>query len=340
MLRALLIAAFTVFLIPLLAAGDDASASDDVEEFFPPEPDPFVGDYVGRWGPEEDVNPNIAAQVIAHGNDRYRIIIKNKLDMRCPSIVDVEVFADDGKLTFEDGLYHGETDGQTFTGGRGSRGARTFSMTRWTRQPPSLGMEPPENAVVLFDGSNLDAWEAADHWTITEDGALIVSPDAEDYLRTKDKWTDLRLHIEFRLPFMPRARGQQRGNSGVFLHDTYEVQVLDSYGLEGYYNECGALYKLSAPHVNACAPPLEWQTYDIIYDAPAYDATGRLQENGRMTVYHNGVLIHSNQELKWITAWKEVERQSPPPREPGPISLQSHDNYIQFRNIWAVDLSE
>jgi len=139
---------------------------------------------------------------------------------------------------------------------------------------------------------------------------------------------------------MPSARGQQRGNSGVFFQSTYEVQILDSYGLEGYYNECGALYKVAAPKVNACAPPLQWQTYDIIYRAPRHDANGKLVEFPRMTVRHNGVLIHNDQEMPWRTDWKEEGRLKPAPTEPGNIKMQAHGNYVQFRNIWAVDLAD
>lgn len=114
--------------------------------------------------------------------------------------------------------------------------------------------------------------------------------------------------------------------------------MLDSFGLEGYYNECGGLYKVAAPLVNACLPPLEWQTYDITYRAPRYDDAGKLVENPRITVYQNGVLIQKDTEIPWITAWKEVERLAPPPKDAGPIKLQGHGNYVQYRNIWVVDM--
>lgn len=312
-----------------------AFAAPTAAEMFPDQPDPFVGDYVGRWDPSEEVNPELAAQIIALGRDTYRIRLVNKLDMRCPIIAEAEVKPKGGKLAFKDGALQGETDGHAFTG---ARGKRSFSMARVDRQSPTLGATPPANAVVLFDGSNLDAWTGTEGWVV-ENGVLMVTPDGK-YLTTKETWRDVQLHIEFRLPFMPNSRGQGRGNSGVFLQDKYEVQVLDSYGLEGYYDECGALYKLSAPHVNACYPPLAWQTYDITYRAPRHDENGNLLENGRMTVLHNGVLIHNDQELKWLTEWKEEGRLKPAPREPGPIKLQGHDNYVQFRNIWLVDLAE
>jgi hypothetical protein len=317
----------------LLTSAVYAHAAASAADMFPEQPDPFMGDYVGRWDPSEEVNPELAAQIIPLGRDNYRIRLVNKLDMRCPPLVQVEVSPNRGKLEFKEGSLHGSTDGTTFTGGRGTR---TFSMIRVDRQSPNAGLAPPEGAIVLFDGSNLDAWTGTDGWLL-QDGVLMVTPDGK-YLESKGKWRDIQLHVEFRLPYMPLARGQGRGNSGVFVQDAYEVQVLDSFGLEGYYDECGALYKLSAPHVNACFPPLAWQTYDITYRAPRHDAAGTLLENGRMTVYHNGVLIHHEQELKWRTEWKEEGRLKPPPREPGAVKLQGHDNFVQFRNIWLVDL--
>ena len=168
---------------------------------------------------------------------------------------------------------------------------------------------------------------------------MMVTPKAK-YIQSKQSFSDIDMHIEFRNSFMPKSRGQQRSNSGVFLQDAYEVQVLDSYGLEGYYDECGALYKVAAPMVNACSPPLQWQTYDIEYRAPRFDGAGNLKENARITVRHNGKLIHNDQELWWITAWTEEERLGPAPRQPGHIQLQSHGNYVQFRNIWVVDRSK
>jgi len=323
--------------VVVLACAPAVWAQRTAEAVFPEERDPFVGEYVGRWSADVEVNPNIAAQIISLGRGDYRVIVKNKLDMRCPPWADVEVEPKDGKLIIDAPGLQGETDGQSFTGDDG-RGESTFTMERVERLSPTLGAEPPEGATVLFDGSNFDAWTGTEHWELVDGDAMMVTPKA-DYLVSKGAWKDITLHIEFRTPWMPKSRGQQRGNSGVFIQDEYEVQVLDSFGLEGFYNECGALYKLSAPHVNACRPPLQWQTYDIEYTAPRYNEAGELEENGYMTVYHNGVLIHNEQELKWITAWKEVERHAPPPREPGHIKLQAHNDFVQFRNIWLVDRS-
>ena len=314
--------------LPLMAC------AESYETYFPGTPDPLMGNYEGRWSEEEDVDPEISAQVIPLGDGLYRIILAAKLHLRYPPLLSVEVEAREGALSFSRAGLYGETDGETFTGGA-APGTKTFSMKKVRLSSPTLGAAPPEGAVVLYDGTGLDAWEPSEGWEILEDGTLMVTPKGKDLLSTQ-QFKDVRLHVEFRLPYMPRARGQQRGNSGVFVQDVYEVQVLDSYGLEGYLNECGALYKVSPPRVNACYPPLDWQTYDIDFRAARFDANGEVTEYPRITVHHNGILIQHAIPLPWITAWKEKDRLQPPPSGPGPIRLQAHNNYVQFRNIWLA----
>jgi hypothetical protein len=303
-------------------------------DHFPTTPDPLVGDYAGRWTEDEEVDPAITAQVIALGGDRYHVILAAKLAMRCPPKLAIDVKAVNGKITFDEDGMKGVCDGTTFTGGKRA-GNSAFSMTKLNTVSPTLGKAAPEGAIALFDGTGLDHWNGTEGWDIVDSGTLMVTPKGK-YLETKEHFGDLEMHIEFRLPFMPTARGQQRGNSGVFIYGEYETQVLDSYGLPGYYDECGGLYKLAAPLVNACLPPLAWQTYDINFRAPRYGADGKVTENARITVYQNGVLIQDDVELKWITAWKEKERLAPPPAGPGPIKLQGHNNYVQYRNIWVL----
>ena len=151
---------------------------------------------------------------------------------------------------------------------------------------------------------------------------------------SKRTFTDHKLHVEFRTPFEPKKRGQGRGNSGVYLQGRYEVQVLDSYGLEGRSNECGGVYGVGAPRVNMCAPPLQWQTYDITFTAPRFDQGGKLLKHARMTVVHNGVLIHDNVEVPRPTTacWDRNIT------EPGGLHLQDHGNRVRYRNIWAVEV--
>jgi hypothetical protein len=168
-------------------------------------------------------------------------------------------------------------------------------------------------------------------WRIVDDAMEIKAGTGS--IVTKDTFTDFKLHIEFRTPFMPAARGQGRGNSGVYLQGRYEIQVLDSYGLEGVDNECGGIYKVGAPLVNMCYPPMCWQTYDIDFSAPQFDAGGTMTRGARVTAVHNGVTIHRDLEIRSPTGGALDNNVS----EPGGIYLQDHGNPVQFRNIWVVE---
>ena len=191
------------------------------------------------------------------------------------------------------------------------------------RQSPTLGAKPPEGAIVLFDGSSTDAWEGGE----IIDGQWLGAQN----IATKEKFGDHSLHIEFQTPFMPTSRGQGRGNSGVYLQSRYEVQVLDSFGLEGKNNECGGIYSISEPIVNMCFPPLVWQTYDVDFTAARYDDSGKKTKNARATVKHNGVVIHDDLELTHGTPGRHAEGP-----EPDGLFLQNHGNPVIFRNIWVV----
>ena len=151
---------------------------------------------------------------------------------------------------------------------------------------------------------------------------------------TREKFSSFKLHLEFRTPLMPKERGQGRGNSGVYLQGRYEVQVLDSFGLEGKDNECGGIYKIAAPKVNACLPPLEWQTYDITFYAPKFDANGEKQANAKLTVLHNGIAIHENLEIPVMTGGALDSNID----QSGPLMLQDHSDPVQYRNIWLLPL--
>jgi hypothetical protein len=194
------------------------------------------------------------------------------------------------------------------------------------RKSPTLGKEPPAGAVVLFDGTNADNFK---NGRMTEDGLL------EQGCTSKRTFGSHRLHIEFRLPYQPHDRGQGRGNSGLYLQGRYEVQMLDSFGLEGKQNECGGVYSVSAPRLNMCFPPLSWQTYDVDYRAAKYDENGKLLSNPRMTVEHNGVTIHEDLELPGERNTTAAPVRAGP--EAGPVYLQDHGNPVRYRNIWVVE---
>ncbi len=195
------------------------------------------------------------------------------------------------------------------------------------RTSKTMGAKPPEGAVVLFDGTNADAFN---NGRIVEEDLLAASN-----CESKRKFGDHTLHIEFRTPFMPAARGQGRGNSGVYAQGRYEVQVLDSFGLKGENNECGGIYQIAEPDVNMCFPPLSWQTYDIDFTAARYGDDGKKTANARITVRHNGVVIHDDLELPHGTPGYHEEG-------PGPdvLFLQDHGNPVAFRNIWVVEKKE
>jgi hypothetical protein len=189
---------------------------------------------------------------------------------------------------------------------------------------------PPSDAVVLFGGENLDAWEDGDKWEIA-DG---VATAAKGGIATKEKFGDCQLHVEFATPAEVKGKGQGRGNSGIYLMGRYEVQVLDSYGNETYFDgQCGAIYKQQPPMVNACRKPGEWQSYDILFTAPRFAEDGSVLSPAYVTVLHNGVLLHNHLELQGGTSFTE------PPKytrhgEKEPISIQFHGNPVRFRNIW------
>lgn len=191
------------------------------------------------------------------------------------------------------------------------------------RSSPTMGAPPPSGAIVLFDGKTTEHLKNA---KVTPDGLLMVGAE------TKEAFRDYTLHVEFRTPYMPYARGQGRGNSGVYLQSRYEVQILDSFGLDGADNECGGLYKYRRPLVNMCYPPLSWQTYDIEFHGPKFDDGGRKTANSVVTVKHNGVVVQNNVELAAPTGGG-----SPEGPNALPIKFQDHGNPVHFRNIWLVD---
>ncbi len=190
----------------------------------------------------------------------------------------------------------------------------------------TMGVLPPSNAVVLFGGGNTDRLVNA---KVTSDGLL------EQGTSTRDAFRDYFLHLEFQLSYMPYARGQGRSNSGVYLQSSYEVQILDSFGLEGLSNECGGLYHYRKPDVNMCLPPLVWQTYDIAFRAPRYNGFNQKISNARITVWHNGYAIHNDVEISRKTGGGREEA----PWPLLPIVLQDHHNPVRFRNVWMIDSS-
>ncbi len=212
----------------------------------------------------------------------------------------------------------------------------------WQPEPAIVNApqgQPPSDAIVLFDGSSLAAWESVKggdaNWTL-ENGILTVKPGEGD-IKTKDSFCDVQLHLEWKAP-QPEAEmeGQQRNNSGVFLQQRYEIQILDSYNNRTYSNgQAGSVYKQHIPLVNPTRPPEQWQAYDIIYKAPRFKGA-ELESPAYVTVLHNGVLVQNHIEIQGKTEW--IGAPSYQAHECAPIQLQDHSNEVSYRNIWIRKL--
>jgi len=205
----------------------------------------------------------------------------------------------------------------------------SLQLSKIDEASPTLGSTPPDGAIFLFDGT---ATSLQDHWQdgakLTENGTLAAGAT------TRDRFQDYRLHLEFRTPFMPAARGQGRGNSGVYHQGRYETQILDSFGEAGLDNECGGLYSLRAPDVNACLPPRAWQTYDVDFTAARFNEVGSKRSSARITVRLNGIVVHRDVELPTASPGSLLAESA----EDGPLHLQDHNDPVEFRNIWIVPI--
>ena len=195
--------------------------------------------------------------------------------------------------------------------------------------------DPPADAIVLFDGKDLSKWKNGDKWDVKDGYAVVQKSD----ITTIDKFGDYQLHIEFATPEKVRGSGQGRGNSGVFLSNRYEVQVLDSYDNKTYFDgQAAALYKQQPPMVNVSRKPGEWQTYDIVYEAPRFGTDGKLAKPGIVTVFHNGVCVQNHYELQGGTYFEKAASYETHPLKES-IRLQNHGDPVKYRNIWLRELT-
>ena len=275
------------------------------------------GEYEGTWG-----DLKAGAQVIAQGGGAFEVVVY-------PGGLPGAGWngTDKVKLKGEAAKLAGDGHSLAVSGGElsgaNSKGAKV-AMRKTERKSPTIGLKPPTGATVLFDGSSADGWN---------NGKLDAEKTLQVGVMSKAKFGDFTLHIEFQTPYMPNSRGQGRGNSGVYLQNRYELQVLDSFGLTGENNECGGIYQIAKPKVNMCLPPLSWQTYDIDFVAANFDSTGKKTADALLTVRHNGVAIHDKLVLPKATPGGEG-KESP---GPGPIQLQNHGDPVRYRNIWIVE---
>lgn len=247
------------------------------------------------------------------------------------------LFAADGHLGYKDTPIIPGTEWHVHDGDRPQPRIVTPGATFSHMAPP------PSDAIVLFDGKDLSQWQKPDGsdagWKV-EDGYIEIVPKSGD-IRTKAKFADFQLHIEWATPSKVVGNSQGRGNSGILMNGIYEIQVLDCYNNPTYPDgQAGALYGQSPPLVNASKPPGEWQTYDIVWEAPRWNDKGEVVKKAAATVFHNGVLLHNRKELTGTTPHRRVgdySKQHPPEMY---IELQDHGNPGRYRNIWIRTIGE
>ena len=294
---------------------------------------PFMGKYKGTFYPDQKVTMPATATVVDEGEGDYRINIH--AISGDPSLEDAHIeimgreFGSQVHLSSRAGGYdwRGEIQNDRLIA-RSQYGQR-FELDKIESKSPRAGAKPPNGAVILLpfkQGAkpDLSGWTNT-QWKARDNGSM-ESAKGKGANKTNREFSDIKqLHVEFKLPLEPNGRGQHRANSGVYVIDAYEVQVLDSFGLVHTSGDCGGIYGLARAKINACLPPLTWQTYDITFRAPRLDDSGEVKEPAEITVIHNGVKIHDKLQIP-----KKKQRK-------GPIQLQDHGHSIQFRNIWLVE---
>ncbi|MBW8038729.1 MAG: DUF1080 domain-containing protein [Planctomycetes bacterium] len=293
----------------------------------------FMGEYKGTFFPDKKFTMNATADVVAEGDDSYRIVIDARSDDPAQEGAFIEIY---GKKSGSEVTISGRAGGYDWKGEikdgklnvRGHYGLH-FELKKIESKSPRAGAKPPPNAVILLPYKagvkpDMSGWTNT-QWKALDNGSMQIIP-GKGSNRTNKKFSDIKqLHVEFKLPLEPKGRGQGRANSGVYLLDAYEVQVLDSFGIVHTSGDCGGLYNVARAKVNACLPPETWQTYDISFRAARVE-NGKVKEQPRITVVHNGETIHDNVEIP--------KRRH---RTKGPIQLQDHKHNIEFRNIWLVE---
>ena len=288
------------------------------------------GEYLGSFDDNSGIEISIGLQLIALGGGKFRgVSYQGGLPGAGWKRGDPSD-SKDGNLNDQGQIVFKLDDGEVLATLKDGKltlvfGDESIELNKVARKSPTLNKAAPKGAIVLFDGTK----EAAKN--NFQRGQIVMENLLRHDVETNAKFGDHQLHIEFRLPFMPYARGQGRGNSGMYVQGRYECQILDSFGLAGENNECGGIYSIAKPAVNMCLPPLVWQTYDVDFTAARYDDAGKKVKNARVTISHNGVKIHDDLELPNGTPGKH-------PEGPGPqiLYLQGHGNPVVFRNIWVV----
>jgi hypothetical protein len=300
------------------------------------------GEYSGEYFDASKAKQKLGVQVVALGGGNFRAVFlpgglpgegwdqKTTVEIEGQTKNDQTIFKADDKSYSATVSLTKTYPGIAFSGQ--TRAGELFTLRKMQRQSWSLDMKRPSGAVSLFDGTHATAWQSDKKSDPLLPGGLL-----DNGVRTKKAYGSFILHLEFRTPFKPWARGQSRGNSGVYIQGRYEVQILDSLGWKLTDKNptgdiAGEIYKQKAPTVNVCFPPLSWQTYDIDFQAPQWSADGKKLKNAVITVRLNGVLVHDKYEITAKTGAGQPEGPSL-----APILLQNHGEPVFFRNIWIIE---
>ena len=307
----------------------------------------YWGDYAGVLS-NQGLYPSskrCVAEVIYMGNQGYLLNFIEEFNSRGKKIATAKGLESNHMVIFKNDSVYGIIKDDFLKGSLLHEGKWiAFQLNKVERTSPTLGAPPNKEAIVLFDGSDLNEWSGLKDqplkWKITEENTMELVPRPfreapRTDIITKRHFSDFYLHLEFQLSLMADSTGQRRSNSGVVFNGISELQVLDSYGLDGDKYECGAIYGISPPRVNMCFPPLSWQTYDIVFHAPRYNKNGQRIQDGEITVYHNGVRIQNKLTLNRGPDELETGETVFPVH----LRLQDHRNTLWYRNIWAIDLS-
>ncbi len=307
--------------------------------------DAFMGEYVGTFTPAGGRGVKAEAKVVPGKAGAYKVLLLAELPgegEKKPTPVRIELWgkAKGGRLPFAGkvGRAHWAgviADGKLTAEGKGEGGGK-FDLAFTVRKSPTEGLKPTEGAVVLLPIAAgpppLDAWRNR-KWQALPGGVVEVRGGSNTTVRG---FGDMKLHLEFMIPYEPGRRGQGRGNSGVYIQCRYEVQILDSFADRPRINGCASLYRLAAPKVNASLPPLRWQTYDITFRQPLADKQGKLLKTGKITVLHNGIKVLDDVQFKTPTGSARGTGLA----DRAPLKLQDHGHPVRFRNIWLVELEE
>jgi hypothetical protein len=307
----------------------------------------FMGEYEGTYHADRSHTTKATAKVIAEGPAYYRVVLQAEPLVPGAPTAQFEIYGvrQGTKANLfgraNANQWHGAISGDRLDADPGYYGVG-LELKKITRTSPTEAAPPPEGAVVLLPFKagtppDLSAWDGGP-WKPLPDGSLQCVP-GKGSITSRQSFGDIQLHVEFWLPLMEDRFGQERANSGVFLNNVYEIQVLDSFGLVPSPGDCGAIYNQRRPLVNANLPPEQWQTYDITFHAPRMNSDGTVKEQARVTVKLNGLTVQDNSPILGATASYEPGKR-PDNAAKGPLQLQDHGNQIRYRNIWLVELKD